>query len=197
MPKLLKVLTPLAAAGLTAAGALATSASAAIVIGRDSLVEACSEHAKLAGEGKMTPSFAVDTCTEALSSQNRTREELAGVYNNRGVVQLTMMELISEARADFEAAAALDPDLGETHANRGAALVAERRFNEAITEIDRGITLGLREPWKAHFNRALAREGLNDIRGAYEDFRKAVELRPGWEMAETQLARFQVRPAAR
>ncbi len=192
----LRRLAPLAAFAALAAMPQASSA-AGIVLSRDSLAEACTAHAKLAGEGLMTPTFAVATCTAALEVEGRPRDELAGVYNNRGVVQLTMMDAVAAARADFEAAAALEPDLGESYANRGAALVAEKRFAEAIVEIERGMALGLREPWKAHFNRALARENLNDIRGAYQDYRAAVTLRPGWAMAETELARFSVTPAAR
>ena len=191
MTRLPLVLLPVLALGLAAAAP--RDIGSRMVITRHSLSEACSEHAKLAGEGKMAPAFAVDTCTEALESEALTRNDLATAHINRGVVQLTMMGAVEDARLDFEEAAKLDPDLGESYANRGAALVAEERFAEAIAEIERGMALGLKEPWKAHFNRALARERSNDVRGAYLDFQKALELKPGWEMAQIELARFQVR----
>ena len=192
MSRLAIVALPLLAMGLAAAAP--PDIYPRTVITRNSLSEACSDHAKLAGEGKMAPRFAVDTCTAALESEALTRNDLAAAHINRGVVQLTMMGAIEDARLDFEAAATLDPDLGESYANRGAALVAEERFAEAIVEIERGMALGLKEPWKAYFNRALARERSNDVRGAYLDFQKALELKPGWQMAATELARFQVRP---
>lgn len=165
-------------------------------VSRNSLSQACSDSAKLAGEGKMAPVFAVNTCTEALVSEPLSAEDRAYVYNNRGVVQLTMMEEVEAAHRDFDAAAELQPKLAESYANRGAALVAEERFAEAIAEIDKGVAMGLKEPWKAYFNRAIAKEGVKDVRGAYEDYRKAVELKPDWALAQSQLARFQVRPAA-
>lgn len=183
---------PLLALGLAAA-APAPPGAAMTVVSRNSLTEACSRHAQLAGEGKMAPTFAVYTCTQALETEAIGSSESARVLNNRGVVQLTLMGAIGDARGDFDEAAKLDPNLGESYANRGAALVAQERFAEAIAEIEKGMALGLREPWKAHFNRALARERSSDVRGAYEDFRKALELKPGWDMPQVELARFQVR----
>jgi tetratricopeptide (TPR) repeat protein len=195
--RLIIVALPVLAIGLAAAAQPLDPVRGGIVIGRNSLSVACSDHAKLAGEGLMAPRFAVDTCTAALESEALTRQDMATAHINRGVVQLTMLGAAEDARYDFEAAAQLDPDLGESYANRGAALVAEERFAEAIVEIERGMSLGLREPWKAHFNRALARERSDDVRGAYLDYQAALELRPGWEMAQQELARFQVVPAPR
>lgn len=192
MPRSAALALPILALGLAAA-APASPGTALTVVSRNSLSQACSRHAQLAGEGKMAPTFAVHTCTQALETEAVDDSESARVLNNRGVVQLTLMGAIGEAKGDFDEAARLDPDLGESYANRGAALVAQERFDEAIAEIEKGMALGLREPWKAHFNRALARERSNDVRGAYEDFRKALELKPGWDMPEIELARFQVR----
>ncbi len=173
----------------------AASARAIQVLTNHSLIGACSDHAKRASEGRMAPRFAVATCTAALETEAASSYDLAMVHNNRGVVQLAMMGEWQDARADFDAAAALRPELGESYVNRGAVLLAEGRAAEAIAEIERGMKLGVKEPWKAHFNRALARERAMDVRGAYEDLQRALELRPGWEMAEVQLARFSVRRA--
>jgi tetratricopeptide (TPR) repeat protein len=182
---------PFLAIGLVAAAS--PMQNGRTVVTRNSLTEACSRHAQLAGEGKMAPIFAVNTCTEAIETEAWDKNESAKLHNNRGVVQLTLMGAVDDAKIDFDEAAKLDPKLGESYANRGAALVAEERFPEAIAEIDKGLALGLREPWKAYFNRALARERSSDVRGAYQDFQKALELKPGWAMATTELARFQVR----
>lgn len=184
---------PVLAVGLCAASAPLDASKPTFMVARNSLTEACSEHAKLAGEGKMAPSFAIDTCTAAIQEEAITPKDLATNLNNRGVVQLTMMGAIEDARIDFEEAAKLDPSVGESYANRGAALVSEERYEEGIAEIEKGMAMGLREPWKAYFNRAIARERMNDIRGAYEDYSKALELRPGWALAQNELSRFTVR----
>ena len=194
MPRTLAILMlPVLAVGLGAASPSTTAGGQGLTLMGHSLTEACSEHAQRAGEGSMAPSFAVDTCTAALEEEAATPADRAATRNNRGVVLLTLMGKAEEARLEFESAASLDPGLGESYANRGAALVAEGRWREAVTEIDRALTMTLREPWKAYFNRAIAREGLSDIPGAYADFSKAGELRPGWALVETQLARFAIR----
>ena len=41
-------------------------------------------------------------------------------------------------------------------------------------------------------NRALAREGLDDMKGAYLDYRTAIKLEPTFELAQAQLTRFTV-----
>jgi tetratricopeptide (TPR) repeat protein len=178
--------------------ALAPTAQAAgsmQVFTNHSLIKACSDHARQASEGRMAPHFAVATCTAAIETEAASSYDRAVAHNNRGVVQLAMMGEWQDARADFDAAATLRPEIGESYVNRGSVLLAEDRPAEAIAEIERGMRLGLKEPWKAHFNRALARERMNDARGAYEDLRRATELKPGWEPAETQLTRFSVRRA--
>jgi len=46
---------------------------------------------------------------------------------------------------------------------------------------------------KAYFNRALAREAAGDVKGAYLDYVKALQLKPEWAPAVKELARFEVR----
>ena len=36
------------------------------------------------------------------------------------------------------------------------------------------------------------KEKLNDVEGAYYDFRRALELKPDWDLAEWQLSRFEI-----
>jgi tetratricopeptide (TPR) repeat protein len=44
----------------------------------------------------------------------------------------------------------------------------------------------------AYYNRGLTKEKLNDVRGAYEDYKKALELNPTFTLAADQLKRFTV-----
>jgi hypothetical protein len=39
----------------------------------------------------------------------------------------------------------------------------------------------------------MAREDLNDVRGAYADYKQAEALKPGWEAVQAELNRFQVK----
>ena len=76
--------------------------------------------------------------------------------------------------------------------NRGAALVGRHQFAEALIDINKAITLGIDEPAKAYYNRALAYEGLDNLKAAYFDYRKALEINPDWEPPKKELARFSV-----
>ncbi len=111
MTKLLAItILPALAVGLMAASEPTPSNTHGFVITRHSLTEACSDHAKLAGEGLMAPTIAVSTCTAALEEEAVTPSDLAATRNNRGVVRLTIMGEVEDARLDFEAAAQLDPE---------------------------------------------------------------------------------------
>jgi tetratricopeptide (TPR) repeat protein len=193
------LLLPLAAVGLggagppgTAAGPLAANNARLVIMG-NSQARACSDHAVKVSEGKMSPNFAVETCTEALNVENLTPYETAATHNNRGVVRMGMLDEAAFAIEDFDAAARIEPELGESYVNRGSVLMREDRFADAIVELDRGIALGLKEPWKAYFNRAVSKEAVGDVPGAYADYHRALETKPEWPPAMQELARFTVR----
>lgn len=154
----------------------------------------CSRDAVKAADGLMAPSDAVLTCNEAITFPGALREDVAGAHINRGVLLLTMLQ-VDDAKRDFERALELNPDSAEALANRGAMKVTDGQPAEAIVDLDRAIALGTEKPARAYYARALAREDLGNIRGAYDDFMMAQSLEPTWAEPTTQLARFQVRRA--
>jgi tetratricopeptide (TPR) repeat protein len=128
-----------------------------------------------------------------LSEDPLSPADRAGTLVNRGVIAMNRRDTAS-ALADFEAALALRPAQAEALMNRGSARIAQGRFQEGLTDTSRALQLGVRYPERAYFNRALAREELNDAAGAYRDFRQAAQLKPEWELPRLELARFSVRP---
>ena len=60
----------------------------------------------------------------------------------------------------------------------------------AVAAITPALTLGVREPEKAYYTRGAAREALGDLRGAYDDYTTALQIRPQWAPADQELARF-------
>jgi Flp pilus assembly protein TadD len=76
--------------------------------------------------------------------------------------------------------------------NRGAVLIAENRPEEAIAALDRSLELGTPEPERALYDRALARERLGDVTGAYYDLLKAAQLNPNWDVPAKELTYFKV-----
>ena len=134
---------------------------------------------------------AVKTCTLAIENEVLSSHDLAATYVNRGVLYLGAQDYGSATR-DFNSALGIEPNLAEAFVNRGAALIGQGQDAQGVVEIDRGLALHPSEPEKAYFNRALAKERLNDLKGAYYDYKKAEELKPGWAMPEAELTRFKV-----
>lgn len=166
----------------------AGGADASVVVLGGGMAKDCSE-AVIRGR---SDDATMRLCTSALELEALKASDRARTYVNRGVIQLRRKAYV-QAREDFDAAGRIDPGLGEAHVNRGAAFVAEDRFDEALREIDRGLALGVREPQRAFYNRALAHESLGDLPAAYRDYRRAAELDPDWAAPKAELARFSVR----
>lgn len=159
--------------------------TAVTVVGRDPNARRCSQ---LVLRGDVTDET-IETCTEALDYRRLERQAQLQLLINRGVTHLRRREWPA-ALADFDAVIALDRRQAEAHLNRGAALVQQGQHGAAIAAITEALSLGVREPHKAYFNRGAAREALGDIRGAYEDYNTALEIQPDWGPASAELARF-------
>lgn len=167
--------------------AFAGQAQGAVTVIGGGLAEACSQ-AAIRG---LSDRRLEELCDMALETEPMNARDRAGTYVNRGVLRMRREEY-GRAVADFNQAVKIRPELGEGYVNRGAAYIGQRRYAESLPEINRGLELGVEEPAKAYYNRALAHEGLEDARSAYFDYRKALELAPEWALPTEQLARFTV-----
>ncbi len=174
-------------AALTATLACASAAGAAVTVIGGGLAEAC---ANAAITGKSERKFE-ETCTRALEEEGLSPRDRAGTYVNRGVMKLRRMSY-DAAILDFNQAVRLKPEMGEGYVNRGAAAVGMHRYPESLADLNKAIELGVEEPAKAYYNRALAYEGLDDAKAAYFDYQKALELSPDWTAPKEQLVRFKV-----
>lgn len=174
----------------TAAGLLlyATPAGASTLVIGGGAAKDC---ATAAIDGR-SDKASVTTCTLALETEILNFRDMARTYVNRGVLQMRQRDY-DGAVSDFDAASKIDPNLGEAYVNRGAAYVGTRRYDEGLAQIDRGLALGVKDPQKAYFNRAIAHEKLGDVKAAYLDYSKAAELDPEWQAPKTELTRFTVK----
>jgi tetratricopeptide (TPR) repeat protein len=177
-------------AGVAAIAAVALSAGAArasvTVIG-GGLAEACSKAAMSGGSAPRLEAI----CTQALDTEMLSPRDKAGTFVHSGIMKLRRGEMPA-ALVDFNEAARYEPKLGEIYVNRGAALVGEHRYADGLSDLNKGIGLGVEQPAKAYYNRALAYEGLDDVKSAYFDYQKAVELSPSWDAPKQELTRFHV-----
>lgn len=178
------------AAAVLAGGLAATSPAFALDVIIGGQAELCSKAAK-AG---LATNDALGWCTTAILSEPLTPKDLAGTYVNRGTLYL-VRESWDQAMSDFDTTLAKMPTLAEAIVNRGAALLGQGKYAEAVIEISRGIELNPEEPEKAYANRAAARWRMDDVKGAYVDFLKAQALNPTWDLPREQLTHFVVQPA--
>ncbi len=155
------------------------------VVGNDSNVRQCSALFALGN----TTDTALNACTRALRYPRLTHDNTVQINMAIGVMHLRRREGDSAVTA-FDAVLALEPRNAEAHLNRGAAMVMIHQPGPAVAEITQALSLGVREPEKAYYNRGAAREALGDLRGAYEDYSTALQIRPQWAPADQELARF-------
>jgi len=154
-------------------------------------------------------------CTLAIEEGSEA-DNRAASYNNRGVLHFEAANY-DDALADFTEAVQLDDTLTFAHINRGNIFNLREQWAQAISAFDRAIELGIqprparagavaespesrqasearavRELARAHFNRGIAHENLEQLREAYLDYRRASELAPEWEEPRRELERFEV-----
>jgi tetratricopeptide (TPR) repeat protein len=144
--------------------------------------------AAYAAEGR-ADAVAVQACTQALDMERLNRANKIATLINRGALNLRSKDGAA-ALADFAAVVALDKKNAEAHLNRGAALVMVGQPGPAVAAITHALSLGVREPHKAYFNRGAAREAMSNLRGAYEDYETALQIQPDWGPAQAELQRF-------
>jgi len=165
----------------------ATCADAAVTVLGNGPAHTCFEYAEFGG----SPDEGIADCTTAIEQTAMPVKDLAATYINRGILR-ARAEDPHGALADYDKGLSIDPNLGEGYVNRGATMIVLKQYDEAIRDIDRGIALGPNRVQIAWYDRGIAQEAQGDIRGAYEDYRKAVEIQPDFTLAIQQLSRFRV-----
>ncbi|MGH6870160.1 MAG: tetratricopeptide repeat protein [Rhizomicrobium sp.] len=173
---------------LTAAAAmmLGSQAQAAITVLGASLAHNCYQAAEFGGD----PKTGIATCNYALDGAMPTSDR-AATYINRGILKSRNSDP-DGALDDYNHGLSLNASLGEGYVDRGATMIVLKRYQDALNDIDKGISMGSKKPEIAYYDRAIVDEALGDIRGAYLDYRKAVEISPGFTLASEQLTRFRV-----
>ncbi|MEX0740341.1 MAG: hypothetical protein WD071_13445 [Pseudohongiella sp.] len=157
----------------------------------------------------------IQLCTLAVQEGGEAANRAAS-YNNRGVLHFAAANF-DDALADFTEAVHLEDTLTFAHINRGNIFNLREQWAQAISAFDRAIELGIeprpgrvgettessasrqasearavRELARAHFNRGIAHENLEQLREAYLDYLRASELAPEWEEPRRELERFEV-----
>ena len=165
------------------------SAAAISVIG-NSWARLCYENAEHAAGSRND----VSVCNSALNEEALDTRDRAATLVNRGILHMLSQDKTS-ALADYDAAIALKPNMGDAYLNRGILLLRIERDADAVEALTKGLSLGSSKPEAGYYSRAVAYEMLGNIKSAYLDYRKASELAPKWSLPQEQLSRFQVKTA--
>ena len=177
----------LLASAALAALAIGAEARASVTVIGGGMAEACSTGAISGKNGSQVERI----CTDALEKEDLNARDRAGTYVNRGVLKMRRSDWAGAA-ADFNAAVEISPTMGEAYVNRGAVAIGQHRYADSLPDLNKGLALGVEEPAKVYYNRGLAYEGMDDIKSAYFDYQKAVELSPDWDAPQHELTRFHV-----
>jgi tetratricopeptide (TPR) repeat protein len=132
-----------------------------------------------------------DVCTEAIQRELLPMRDRAGTYVNRGILRLREKRY-ADATQDFDTAIRYQSSLGEAYVNRAAARIGMHQFKDSLSDVENALLLGVKEPQKAYYDRALAHEWLDDYRAAWADFQKAQAIAPDWELLKEQMSRFKL-----
>jgi tetratricopeptide (TPR) repeat protein len=178
----------LGAAACIAACAVATPASAAVVVLGNSDARMCYE----AADSPMMPiGRDVRRCDEALLHETLTAYETVATYVNRGILQLRRGG-VEAAIGDFDRAIAMDANQPEAYLNKGAALLRRENAAEAMSLFTMALERNTTRPALAHYGRAIANETLGHLNAAYRDYTAASQIAPNWNEPRAELTRFRV-----
>jgi tetratricopeptide (TPR) repeat protein len=152
--------------------------------------DSCAAASAAVQEGGSTTDAALANCTLAvkLAYFDKARAE---VLNNRSVLHYARGEY-DAALADNTAALKLNDRLAEAIVNRGSIYLVQHRPQAAAANFDRALMFNPAHTEKVHFNRALAREEMGDLSGAYADYAQAAKLAPQWEQPKREMIRFTI-----
>jgi len=129
-------------------------------------------------------------CAIALD-QGLSVNDRAATFDNRGII-LNRLGRFDAAASDFSRAITLRPDLGDAYINFGSILIRRKSYEEALVQINKGMTLGASFPQFGYYDRALALELLGRYKEAYYDYKKALEIEPNFTLASDRLKDFTV-----
>jgi tetratricopeptide (TPR) repeat protein len=172
----------------SAAACFAVSGAwAAVTVVGNGAAHSCYQFAEFGGN----TTDGIATCTFALDQTTLSVKDRAATFVNRGILRARKSDSAS-ALADYDQGISLNPALGEAYVDRGAVMIVLKRYDDALTDLDKGISLGANRLQIAYYDRAIVDEALGNIRAAYEDYKKAAEIQPDFTLATEQLSRFRV-----
>ena len=170
-------------------------AQALTVMGGDAWANSCYENAEYATNNSPLASRSLlEPCDSSLEYGTLSLADRAATFANRGIIQAATKN-ISAAMADYEKAVSISPEKPEIYVNRGNAYFLNMDYAIALADYEHSLELGIRQIHFVRYNMGMAYEKLGNDDVAESQFRKALEIEPGWELVEERLDRLLQRRA--
>lgn len=94
--------------------------------------------------------------------------------------------------AGYQSAENLYPAFTEILVNRGNVFFLTRAFPDAIEQYSEALARQTPAAHISYINRGMCYEKLGDYSAAGDDYRQALKLVPGWQIAEQKLTRLDI-----
>ncbi len=130
-------------------------------------------------------------CNLALDHEGLDSFDRAATLNNRGALYLRNRNYRSASR-DFDSALKYNANNAEAWLNIAIVGLQQGKGSETLAMIDKSLALNTARPALAYYSRSIAYERAGNIRAAYNDLRRAVDLAPEWSAPREDLKRYQV-----
>jgi tetratricopeptide (TPR) repeat protein len=130
----------------------------------------------------------LDACNRALDQVTLVGHDRAATLVNRGILQAALQRY-DEALDDYNDALEIEA-LPQAWNGKGNLYFLASRYDDAIAAYERSLELELPEPHVGYFNVGLTYEKRGDAALAEQHYRRALELKPDWQMASDKLERL-------
>jgi tetratricopeptide (TPR) repeat protein len=176
----------LLSAGVLAVGLAAPAQALVMVIGNQ-LAHDCFTMAK----SGVDPINAIATCNSALENEPLTPHDRAGTYVNRGAIEISLNR-VDDAMGDYNTGISIMPTLADAFVDRAGAYIMKHQYDLALADVNHGIDLGPSYPFVGYYNRAVAEQLTGQLKDAYLDYQKTLQLEPKFFPAAERLKDFVV-----
>ncbi|MGA9794524.1 MAG: hypothetical protein WBQ17_03210 [Rhizomicrobium sp.] len=177
------------AAAIASAGLVSLSLpahAAVIVYGRGPSL-ACYQAAEFGTDAQA----GIAVCSEAIADPDIAPRDIAATMINRSILR-THSGDFEGAVADCTDGLRMDSALAEGYVDRGVAEIMLKNWPDALTDINKGIAMNTDKLDFALYDRGIVEEAMGNIRAAYDDYRKAVQISPDFDLAAHALLHFRV-----
>ena len=167
---------------------LAMSASAQILVLGTGAAQECYQSTKFGDPGRGS---AIRQCKAALDESTLSRNDTVATHVNTGILYMRRNDH-EKAQSHYKKAIDIQPSLAEIYINYAASLIHSGNYEEAVKVINTAIELNTDKMPEALYNRSIAYNRLQNYKGAYNDLKEALMLKPEWPAALKALENYTV-----